>query len=120
MKGKTKKAPKRTARQLVPPDLRYQFLKAGPGRSSARVWGIALTVGGVAGFATWALTGSKVGLVISTPVALLVSAILKKLSRFLPKSKDYRAVPIGVSPWGLLVDPDGTPLAVPWGDVRDI
>jgi hypothetical protein len=104
-----------TTRELVPAELRYQFLKAGPGRAPVRVGGFAIAIGVVVGFVAASELHSKpAGLLVTIPVVWGIATALRGLARLLPPSKDYRAVPVGIVPWGVVLDPDGASIPVSW------
>lgn len=108
------------ARDLAPPEMRYQYLRAGPGRSPWAVRGIAGAIG-LGGAVTLALvTNLRILLGTAPVIAAIVGGLFRGFARLLGPSKDYRAAPVAIVPWGILVDPDTEPRALPWPKVREL
>lgn len=108
-------------RDLAPPELRYQFLEGGTGMVPWIVGGVtgALGVGGAVGTA---LALGQIWVAVAAPVVGLVlgAAGGSSIGPFEGDLKTLYAVPAAVVPWGLLVDPERRPEAVPWRKIRKI
>lgn len=107
-------------RDLAPPELRYQFLRAGPGRSPWAMRGVAGGIGVTGAIAMYAATGLTITLFISPLIAFLVNGMFRGAARVLGPSKEFRALPVGIVPWGIVIDPDRAPIAVPWPRLREV
>lgn len=109
-----------SSRSLAPPELRYQFLREGPGRSPWAVRGFSTGVGVVAGGVMMFVLNHKGGLLVAPVVAAVVNALAHGVGRLLGPSKDYRALPVAIVPWGIILDPDGAPTALGWPAIREL
>lgn len=107
-------------RDLVPAELRYQFLRAGPGRSPWAVRGVGVAVGVLVGLALFGYTGMVQAFFVVPVVAGLVGWVFAGVARLIGPSKEYRALPVGIVPWGLVIDPDGASIAVTWRGLREL
>lgn len=117
---RARKATSASTRDLAPPELRYQLLRAGPGRSAWALRGIAGGFG-LAGAAALAIATATPKLLVVMPVLTAVAHVaVRKVSRLLGPSGGLRAVPVGIVPWGIVVDPDGQPEPVPWSRLREV
>ena len=107
-------------REIAPAALRYHLLDAGPG---SRPWiaggvsgvlGTAATVGGVmsAGMPELALVAPFIGALVGALAALGTGPI--------ESLQDLRAVPVGIVPWGLILDPNRAPEPVPWAQIQSL
>lgn len=109
-----------TSRDLAPPELRYQYLRAGPGRSPWALRGIAGGIGIGAAVTLALVTNLRILLGTAPVIAALVGGLFRGFARLLGPSKDYRAAPVAIVPWGILLDPDTDPQALPWPKVREL
>ncbi|MFO0586838.1 MAG: hypothetical protein U0441_04835 [Polyangiaceae bacterium] len=108
-------------RDLAPPELRYQYLESGTGM-------VPWIVGGVTGVATGggtlalAVASGQVWLFVAAPIlGLTLAAFGGSLTGpFVRDLKTLYALPTAIVPWGLLIDPDKRPAAVPWRAIRKI
>jgi hypothetical protein len=107
-------------RDLAPPELRYQYLRAGPGRSPWALRGIAGGIGVTSAIAMFMSTGLVATLFIGPMIALLVNGMFRGAARLLGPSKDFRAAPVAIVPWGIVIDPDRSPVPVPWQRLREV
>lgn len=119
-RGSAARTSSTTKRDLAPAELRYQFLRAGPGRSPWALRGISGGIGlGVA--ATLALSTHTRLLLATAPVfAAIVNGAFRGVARLLGPSKDFRALPVAIVPWGIVLDPDGEATALPWPRLREL
>src|SRR5262245_52132879 len=47
-------------------------------------------------------------------IAYAVNSLFKGVARLLGPSKEFRAVPVAIVPWGIVIDPDRQPAPVDW------
>ncbi len=108
-------------RDLAPPELRYQFLRAGPGRSPWALRGLAGGIGVAAVAALSIVSGRRTVLIAVPVIVFLLNGLFRGVTRLLdPSSKNARSAPVGIVPWGIVIDPDGAPVAVPWPRLREV
>ena len=107
-------------REIAPAVLRYQLLDAGPGKKPwiaggvAGVLGAAVTIGGAvsAGALELALLSPFIGGFLGAIAALSAGPV--------ESLQDLHAVPVGLVPWGLILDPNGSPEPVRWSQIEAI
>lgn len=107
-------------REIAPAVLRYQLLDAGPGKKPwiaagvSGVLGTAATIGG-------AVSSGQIELALLSPfIGGFLGAIAALSTGPIEPLKNLHAVPVGIVPWGLILDPNRAPEPVAWSQIEAI